>query len=166
MLKVDNEAYSNAILTWQSLTLLLYSIGILINIIVLWYNIDIIWNDQLNVISMTLASSSLNVQHFEGMTHELSCLHTLCDYVDGYLCIVMYYTIVIHFNIIYHCLYSSQRWSTYFRFETCGILTHTMSVSCNRWLIIDYIMILFNKSIKFEFNLWTHSVDIDIVVHC
>ena len=36
----------------------------------------------------------------EGMTHELSCLHILYDFLDEYLCVIMYHTSIIHFNLI------------------------------------------------------------------
>jgi len=113
-----NTMYLNSVRTYDgisehvsSVILSLYSVGLSLNIIVSLYNIDIIWDNQSNIISMTWASWSMNVQHFKGMTNELSCLDILCVFLDWYLCNIMYYTSIIHLDIIFYWLYSSQRWS-------------------------------------------------------
>jgi len=110
----------------------IHYVSVLTNINVFWYIIQVLFVS----LSYHIVCSLIFVfwpSMIKGMTSDISCLYILYDTLDEYLCILMYYTSIIHFNIIYHCLYSSQRWSKCPWFRTCVILGHNMSVSCNGW---------------------------------
>jgi len=160
MLKFHDESHTNANLTCQSVILSLYSTRILLNIIISSYNIDIIWNIQSIIISMTWGSSS-SLQEDDPWAFMFTYIMWLSRLISMY-----YYILYKYHSYQYHIPLLILKSTLVFlsSIVTCVNNAHNMSVSCNGWLIIDYIMILINKSINFHFNSCTH-VSISLMMH-